>query len=316
MKREKSVVLLNILKFMSSHKLPSSISEISIHINSNWDTTNTNLNVLINMGYVEKQKDQYKLIKSYEESKDTFFGIPMKAKDKKLTQAIFATLQKNWKKQSNKPLNKTRAHKYAVNIANEFNLELPALWYKYGKVMLQVYDPKITYNVDIVVEYPHLRRVKQYAKDLIIQTKDKPSSYLKQLQYAGNRLYSSNTEFCRLLAKTQFSADHKLLLKDLLYKILFSLRKNEYNREKIELINAFAHLFIRLLKQNASQLKSVKSDIIKIYGDIWNLVVLMNAYESLIECDYPKEFLDLYIDFDNNIEVADQSLCELKELAD
>ena len=315
MKREKSAVLLRILKFMSSQKHPLSISEISSHINSNWDTTNMNLNVLISMSYAKKQDDKYILIKPYEESKNTFFNIPMKTKDKKITRAIFTTLQKTWAKHSDQPLNKTRAHKYAVNIVDEFNLEIPALWYKYGRVMLQVYDPNIEYNVNLESEYPQLRQVNKYAEDLIRKTKDKSSTYLKQLQYKKNRLYSANTEFCKLLANTNFSIEHKTLLKDLLYKILFSLRKDESNRKKIEMVNAFAHLFIRLLKQNTTQLRSIKSEVIKIYNSIWELIVLMNAYESLMDCDYPRQFLDMYINFDNVVEIADQSLCELKELA-
>ena len=81
------------------------------------------------------------------------------------------------------------------------------------------------------------------------------------------------------------------------------------------MVNAFAHLFIRLLKQNTTQLRSIKSEVIKIYNSIWELIVLMNAYESLMDCDYPRQFLDMYINFDNVVEIADQSLCELKELA-
>lgn len=313
MARKKAEILRDILVLLEEKKYPLNISEIATKINTNWKTTQINLDVLKKLGFVIEENKYYRLGRQLSKESDTFFNLPITEKDKNRIKTLYALIFNSWKKQSNKELTKTRMYKYAVKIIDEFNLELPTLWYKYGKIVLLSYNPSINYKENII--FDNRKGIIKRISNLISETYNYPLLKLKEeLQYKFNKLYYNHSNFHKLLANTHFSKEDRDKLKDRLYGVLFSFKPHEYNQMEVELVRAFASYFVYLMKDDGKYLKSIKSNLIEIYDSIWNLIAISQAYESLINCEYPPSFLDLYIDLDDVRNFAEQSVYELKDL--
>lgn len=310
MRRKRGDILIKILTLFEQNKRPLTISEISEKISANWETTTTNLDTLDRLGYIQKKEDgNYILIKPFTKDSDTFFKIPIEPKSREITESIFSLVKILWLKLTKTNLNKTRAHKYAVEITQKFKLEAPILWYKYGAIMLLEYNPNKIY--ELKNKQVNSKAVYDFTYDLISSTKDKTVAQLKDRQYEKKELYALNKEFYKELLNSKFMREK---LKDKLYAILFKIPAPQTYPEAYEVIQAFASLFLTLLRINHNRFKEMRSDIIKIYEDVWSVIASINAYESLFECGYSKEFLDMYIDFETILELADQSLSEFKDL--
>jgi len=309
MRRGTGELLLKLLNLLEYNKTPLTISEISEKISANWETTTANLEILSKLGYVQKKEDgKYALIKPFTTSPDTFFRIPLEKKARDITKSVFALIQNVWQKNSKDALNKTRAHKYAVEIVQKFNLEAPILWYKFGAIMLLEYNTNEKYElIDTSVQS---KDILNYATDLIKRTIKRSATQLREKQYEKNELYKANREFYKELLNINIDKED---LKDKLYQILFKIKKSIDFPEVYDVVEAFVSIFLTILK-DINSFRKIRPEIINIYESIWSLIALLNARESLIECGYTKEFLDMYLDFDTSLELADQSLFELKDL--
>jgi len=318
-KRSRKEILTKILNLLQK-KGDLTINELATGLNCNWSTVSTNLDLLRDLGRVseiESNKGRVFSLTNIEPGRGTLFRLPISEKGENYSKFLFSNIKEIWTKETGRPLGKTRAHKIAVNVANNLDLPAPRGWYMYGELMVQQYDDSQDYHIDFQPE--NKARIMKQIKTVVIESKSKTITQLKEEQYEPNKLYSAANQLSELLTRTTFKTKEDCLeVKEALYNLLFKLKIDSRNKTVLEAVDGFSSTLIRLLKLPCKKINALKPNILSSYNAVWNLVALMNFYNSLLEQKfeiYTKELLDRYLAsaFEVYYNNSEEQLLELSE---
>lgn len=182
---------------------PVSVQQISEKINSNWNTVSEMLEELAEKGQVKEIISTDK-IKFYQKiTGDTYYNLPISKDERKQFNYIFSAIIQEYKSQKNKLPNKTELAKTAISVIENPKLELnlPTVWYIYGKIPLMICDPSRGYSTDFIPK--NVGTIKAIIKEIVsrhlnMNTKelrqDQYSKYNHLLYYIKEKIFSCNKE--------------------------------------------------------------------------------------------------------------------------
>jgi len=131
------------------NRRPLSIQQLSRELSSNWSTISEVLGELREEGKVREIVSTEK-IKFYQKNIDTYYNIPISEKQRRQFTYLFSLIVEEYKKKQHRLPNRTELAKTAVAaIENQdLMLNLPTVWYIYGKIPLMICDPAKDYPSD------------------------------------------------------------------------------------------------------------------------------------------------------------------------
>lgn len=311
-------IIIKIVQALRKNKVLS-INELAAELKSNWSTININLGLLKEIGIVKEENKKtgrfFSLTKT-EYNTDTLFGLPLSKRGEQYSKFLFYHIKRIWFEQTKKRLERTRAHKLAVKIANDFNLPVPRGWYMYGELLVLQYNDDVDY-VTSFKPAENKELLKRIA-EVVIKSKNKTISDLKDEQYIHNPLYLNANELHDALTSATFDKEDCLKIKEKLYSVLFKLKVGTEYRAVTEVVDGFSSVLIQLLKLRKNQLQKLKSKIVSAFNEVWHLIALMNFYNSLRENKfeiYHDQLLSKYLSsaFEICKNNAEEQLLDLSE---
>lgn len=164
------------------NKRPLSIQQLSRYVGSNWSTVSEVLQELREEGKVREIISTEK-IKFYQKNVDTYYNIPISEKQKKEFMYLFSLIIEEYKNQKHRLPNRTELAKTAVAAIEhqELLLNLPTVWYIYGKIPLMVCDPSKEYSSEEKIE--NAEKIKKVVSKIVLFHMNMTAKELKKGQY-------------------------------------------------------------------------------------------------------------------------------------
>ena len=277
--------ILNVLE-----EKPLSIQQISKKIDSNWATVKEMIKNLEEENKI-KEVTSTENIKLYQRiTGDTYYNIPITEEQRQKFMFLFSLIINEYKKKGKFP-NKTKLAKTSVRIIEEANLNLPTVWYLYGKIPLMICDLSRDYSTNYVPE--NAKEIKDLVIKIVPLYEKMNSTDLKQDQYSR----------------------HNKILYDIKEKILD--KKQKWNKEILNLFNqflvycpvspSFPDIFLLTEKlvltinkiAIISNLEEYKLDILMILDSLWKYVSTYSLFDSLTQnkqYNNTKEIMKFYLE--------------------
>ncbi len=261
--------ILNVLE-----EKPLSIQQISKKIDSNWATVRE---VIKNLEDDNKVKEimSTENIKLYQRvTGDTYYNIPITEEQRQNFMFLFSSIINEYKKRGKFP-NKTKLAKTAVRIIEEAQLNLPTIWYLYGKIPLMICDLSRDYSTSYVPK--NSEEIKNLIVKIVPLYDKMNVTDLKQDQYSR----------------------HKKVLYDIKEKILD--KKQKWDKETLKLFNKFliycpvnpsfpevfllTERFVLTINKIAliSNLEKYRLDILMILDSLWKYISTYLLFDSLTQ---------------------------------
>ncbi|MEK6832979.1 MAG: hypothetical protein AABY32_02935 [Nanoarchaeota archaeon] len=299
------IAILNVLE-----EKPFSIQQISKKIDSNWATVRE---IIKNLEEDNKVKELMSTenIKLYQRiTGDTYYNIPITEEQRQKFMFLFSLIINEYKKKRKFP-NKTKLAKTAVRVIEEANLDLPTVWYLYGKIPLMICDLSRDYSTNYVPKN------EKEIEDLVI----KIVPLYEKMNVAD-------------LKQDQYSR-HKKVLYDIKEKILD--KKQTWDKEILKLFNqflvycpinpAFPDIFllterlVLIINKVAiiSNLEEYRLDILMILDSLWKYISTYSLFDSLTQnkqYSNAKEIMKFYLEKPLEIkkEIVEEAISNLESI--
>lgn len=297
------IAILNVLE-----EKPFSIQQISKKIDSNWATVRE---IIKNLEEDNKVKELMSTenIKLYQRiTGDTYYNIPITEEQRQKFMFLFSLIINEYKKKRKFP-NKTKLAKTAVRIIEEANLDLPTVWYLYGKIPLMICDISRDYSTNYIPE--NAKEINDLVIKIVPLYEKMNATNLKQDQYSR----------------------HNKVLYDIKEKILD--KKQKWDKETLKLFNQFliycpvnpsfpdvfllAERFVLIINKIAiiSNLEEYKLDILMILDSLWKYISTYSLFDSLTQnkqYSNAKEIMKFYLEKPLEIkkEIVDEAISNLE----
>ncbi len=268
---------------------PLTIQQISKEIDSNWLTVEKFVRELKQEGKIKEVISTDKLTLYQKVNEDTYYNLPLTDKDRDTFKYIFSAVLQEYKDKQKIP-KKTELAKAVVDVINEAKLNLPVVWYLYGKIPLMITDPQRDYSTPYAPEnHEHIVTI---VKKII---KDQNHSNMRELKaehylkYA-NEIYRIKEKL--LSALEDFNNEEKIID---LFNDLFIACPIYEDKEAFFLTD---RLIMVVRKLNLlSLLKENKRDVMFALDSLWRFLTLYHFVESLSrDTRYQKsELLNFYL---------------------
>jgi len=273
---------------LALNKKPLSIQQLSKRVGSNWSTVNEVLYELKEEGKVREIISTDK-IKFYQKNIDTYYNIPISEKQKKGFTYLFSLIIDEYKKKKNRLPNRTELAKTAVaTIEHEdLMLNLPTVWYIYGKIPLMVCDPSKDYPPE---EVEDSGKIKKVVSKIVLYHMNMNARELKKGQYEK---YDNSFYLAKEGLLKELSSLNKIeKVEDLLSQFYIECPSN-MPPEVFDLVDRFFSVVnkmigIKILKQN-------KVDIVLTLDTLWKYITINEFLESVLSYpDYNKREMLLF----------------------
>ncbi len=96
------------------------------------------------------------------EKTDVFFNLNLPKDTKNKIYSLFNLIEKDWIKITGKKPSKVQMQKTFVEVNNDFNLNLPTGWYKFGEIAPISYNYDVNYNpfsIDLINDFKKFIRI-------------------------------------------------------------------------------------------------------------------------------------------------------------
>jgi len=283
---------------------PMNALEISKAICSNWSTVKSYIEELVQSQKVKEisfgEKTIYQKI-----TEDTYFGIPIKEKDRKMLKFIISTAIKEYQEIKEEQIKKTELAKLIYSVNSNLNLNLPIVWYLYGPMPLMVLDLQNDYSTEFVPS--NEQEIKKAIKGWI---KEKTRKYVremtKELYMQENAvLYDLKVRIYDIL-KDKNTGNLKDLLREF---YLTSMASGLDSNMVYNLYNVVSGLeFLKKLNNHLGE-------ILLTFDGIWKYLASKNLYNSLKILKYSQEEIEIYLGIviETKKYLAEEALSNLNE---
>ncbi len=257
---------------LALNKKPLSIQQLSREIGSNWGTVNELLYELKEEGKVRETVSTEK-VKFYQKIIDTYYNIPISEKQRQEFIYLFSLIVEEYKKQKHRFPNRTELAKTAVAaIENEeLMLNLPTVWYLYGKIPLMVCDPAKEYPLDYNGE--NADKIKRVVSKIVLYHMSMNARELKKGQY-------EKYDMALYKLKDKITNSYKLDRNFLgcLNEFLINCPTNNFP----ELFILTERLVVTINKLAAvSDLDKYRIQILLTFQSLWKYIATFMLFESL-----------------------------------
>lgn len=268
---------------------PLTIQQISKEIDSNWLTVEKFVLELKKEGKIKEVISTEKLTLYQKVNEDTYYNLPLKDEDRDMFRYIFSEVLREYKNKGRIP-KKTELAKAVVDVVNQSNLNLPVVWYLYGKIPLMITDPQRNYFTSYVPQNHEM--INKIIKKVINEQQHNNTRELKAEHYLkyANEVYQIKE---RLLSELEdFKNEEKIID---LFNDLFVACPIYEDKEAFFLTD---RLIMVVRKLNLlSLLKENKRDIMFALDALWRFLSLYHFVESLSkDMRYPKsDLINFYL---------------------
>ena len=252
---------------------PLTIQQISKKIDSNWLTVEKFVIELKREDKIKEVISTDKLTLFQKVNEDTYYNLPLKNEDRDMFKYIFSEVLRKYKNKGKIP-KKTELAKAVVDVVNKSQLNLPVVWYLYGKIPLMITDPQRDYSTSYIPQNHEI--IIQVAKKVVDEQKHNNTSELKAEHYLkyANEIYKIKEE---LLSKLENFKDEEKIID--LFNELFVACPIYEDKEAFFLTD---RLIMVVRKLNLlSLLKENKRDIMFALDALWRFLTLYHFVESL-----------------------------------
>jgi len=252
---------------------PKSIRQVAQECGINWESARKYMQVLAEAGVLEERqggKARVFVRKDVPRDPENFFGLPLDKKMKEEIDALYGAIERAWMKKHGSKPGRVQVQKLLRKLDRQFNLELPMGWYLYGLLCVRPYDPGREYSGKVSREI-------ERAIWLLIEEigTDAYSAMRRQYAEEGKELYIKTLELRRLLL-----GGSRKEVEPKMYEWLKYLPKmdTESNNLVNEWVGSVTDVF-RL--SDPEELKTLRSEFIGVFEDIWKLVALFNFQNDM-----------------------------------
>jgi predicted transcriptional regulator len=287
---------------------PLNAQEISKSINSNWSTVKNYIEELVKEGKVKEisfggQVIYKKIIE------DTYFGIPIKEKERELLKFIFYNAIKEYKEITGKVIRKTELAKLSAEINTELKLNLPIVWYIYGPMPLMIIDSQKDYSTDFNPE--NESQIKRAIKEWI---KKNSKNLIRELrvdcyQKSKNSIYLLKEKIYRGLELKKYDS-----IPDFFFEFLTATMGYDKNLE--EMMSGFYEIisganYLKLFTNPEFQNKTLLA-----FDSLWKYIASEMLRDSLIKLNYSREEIGILLGpiIETKDHLASENIGELREL--
>lgn len=263
---------------------PLTIQQISKEIDSNWLTVEKFVIELKKEGKIKETISTDKLTLYQKVNEDTYYNLPLKDEDRDMFRYIFSAVLKEYKNKEKIP-KKTELAKAVVDVINESKLNLPVVWYLYGKIPLMITDPQRDYSTSYIPQNHDI--ISKITKKVVNEQKHNNTSELKAEHYLkyANEIYQIKE---KLLSELEDLKNEERIIE--LFNDLFVACPIYEDKEAFFLTD---RLIMVVRKLNLlSLLKENKRDIMFGLDALWRFLTLYHFVDSLSkDMRYPKSDL-------------------------
>lgn len=269
-------------------KGPKAINEIASETGINWESVKNHLETLESFGLVSEKPIGKKRIFSARKSlletnselrTDTLFGIPIRQEDENMIKYLFVKIKGMWMKKTGKPPGRIQMQKVLSDVDEQCKLDLPEVWYLFGRTCLMTYDPSKEYEYTPIES----RGIDNCVKSVVDEKKGLAAWQMKIEQYKqeNNQLYKTKEELIRALSFGKLDKIAANRISGLLVGLIASIpHDNEIGEEVTKVAAELSGALIQVLNSN-NNLTALQSEMISAFEDLWKLIACYCLYYSL-----------------------------------
>lgn len=269
------------------------------------------VNSLTNDNILVKKNRNYNLSNilthnSILEKTDIFFNLDMPEEIKNKIYSLFNSIEKTWIDITGKKPSKVQMQKTFVEVNNEFNLNLPTGWYKFGEIAPISYNYDInyrSYNINLIAD------IKTFIKMVTNNTFLTPRQ-IKEKQYNSaetdfHKLYKLKENFLKYISENNT---------DEIYNQFDGFTRLVVRYVKDGFINKFHNFLVYYHRLDVDLIDyNIKNLFSRIFDKFWDIIAIYN-YRRSLDNYYKKNKLDI-IDLNTklllNLNIKKQEFNEL-----
>ncbi len=289
-KRKGTTIGFKVSNIISSLRKGSmSISEIKKEAGLHWETAQKYLRILEDAKIVIKEKKGREVIYTLcQKRNDTLFGLPIDEDKENLIDSITLRIINRYKELFEKEPTKTHIQKILWYVDEKKHLNLPIIWYLYGKTCVKMINP-----LNPLEEKPLDLTIENLIDDAVKKLGSKTTKELRQFQYETekNEIYLIKEKIFGEIYKKSFKDLDSLLRTFLIQTVL----KMKQDQKVLEQIDYFISIFNILKKQDKLNDEEIQINMLKTFEELWKYTALVIASRDL-ETYYSKETIEFFID--------------------
>ena len=303
-----------ILEELDKQQKPLSIQDIGKEIGSNWLTAKEYIKELQQERKVREiilgGKRLFRIVRE-----DTYLDVPITKQEKEKFYFLFDNARKIFKEKGMENPKKIQIQKSIVNVIDKFNIQVPTVWYLYGKMTLMKYEPEKDYS-KYSTRLENQDKIIDYMK--IIISKVIEINWTKAIcksQYCDydKSLYQKKEEIYDILSDNL--NEKKEELRKNVVEMYFSFPTNEDSLRINSIIHEFEILIGKMIL--LPDLNKYKRVILETFDAVWKMTAIYMFYESLTK--YPRfkdkeEIKSVYLEdsINNKISLAEEMISDLE----
>ncbi len=303
-----------ILEELDKQQKPLSIQDIRKEIGSNWLTAKGYIKGLQQEKKVKEiifgGKRLFRLVRE-----DTYLDVPITKDEKERFYFLFDNTKKLFKELGRENPTKIQVQKSIINVIDKFNLDVPTVWYLYGKMTLMKYEPEKDYS-QYSITLKNQGQILQYMKEIIEEViKQHWTKVICKNQYCSydQSLYQKKEEIYTILSDN--IDEKKKELRKKIIEMYFAFPTNEDSIKINFLIQEFELLIGKMIF--LPNLDKHKKIILETFDAVWKMIAMYMFYDSLTK--YPRfknkeEIRSIYLEdsINNKISIAEDMISDLE----
>ena len=303
-----------ILEELDKQQKPLSIQDIGKEIGSNWLTAKEYIKELQQERKIKEiilgGKRLFRLVRE-----DTYLDVPITKPEKEKFYFLFDNAKKIFKEKGIENPKKIQIQKSIVNVIDKFNIQVPTVWYLYGKMTLMKYEPEKDYS-QYTIKIENQNEIINYMKGVISEVvKLNWTKAICKSQYCAydKSLYQKKEEIYEILSDDLDKNKEELRKK--VVEMYFSFPTNEDSLRINSLIHEFEILIGKMIL--LPDLNKYKKVILETFDAVWKMTAIYMFYESLTK--YPRfkdkeEIKSIYLEdsINNKISIAEEIISDLE----
>ena len=208
------------------------------------------------------------------EKTDIFFNLDLPEETKNKIYSLFNEIEKIWINITGKKPSKIQMQKTFVELNNEFNLNLPTGWYKFGEISPISYNYNINYRPYTLKLIENINKFIKIVSDNTLLTPNQ----IKQKQYNSaetnyHKLYQLKEDFLRYISENKTEEVYNNFYK------FSKLLDSSIDDNAIDQFRDFLTYYHRLDKELIDY--NIKNLFSKIYNKFWDIIAIYNYRISL-----------------------------------
>jgi len=302
-----------ILEELDKQQKPLSVQDISKEIGSNWLTIKDYIQELQQERKVKEivlgDKKVFRLVRE-----DTYLDIPITKDEKEKFYFLFDNARKLFKELGRENPTKTDINKSIIKVIDKFNIQVPTVWYLYGKMALLKYETEKDYSTSYAPE--NQKEICIFFKEVVNRiAKKKNSREVREDQYLcyGKTLYQIKEEIYDFILKEDLN-NHKEKLKEFFSNFFVCLPSQDDFNEINELVSEFVMIIRKMTYLDNINL--YKKRIIESFDAVWKMIAMYMFFDSLTKYFRYKnrdEIKSIYFEdvLDSKISIAKEIVSDL-----